>query len=290
MGQTNDQDPLRDFPGFYRPRYTPIPDQLLDDVMAFLSGAELKVLLYIMRHTYGYKKSADNISLSQLAEGITTRNSRVVDRGTGLGRTAIKQALKTLEAKGLIIVERGATAEGERTINIYRVCESGGGSQNDLPQVGKRPTVGHKAATQEMTLQEQIVQDEDESLSFFEQVGKRWGRTERDARALAKAMSKYPQAAIAWAEELLTKRLPEIDNPAAWLNVVVPRLTEELAERERGELTRRQEDLVVIRATAHFYAQSQDPAQVRAHLLEDFGNADLVDEALGQVFGEPLEV
>jgi predicted NAD-dependent protein-ADP-ribosyltransferase YbiA (DUF1768 family) len=99
-------------------------------------------------------------------------------------------------------------------------------------------------------------------------------------------MAKYPRQAVEWAEELLTARLPEIENPPAWLNAVVPRLAEKLAERRRGELTQRQEDLVVICATADFYAKNEDPARVRAHLLQDFGDPDLVDQALDQVFGK----
>jgi len=79
MGEIDDQDYLRDFPGFYPPRYTPIPDQLLDDVMAFLSGAELKVLLYIMRHTFGYKREGDHLSAKQIAEGIAAVLPQVSD-------------------------------------------------------------------------------------------------------------------------------------------------------------------------------------------------------------------
>ncbi len=290
MGRTNDQDHLRDFPGFYPPRYTPIPDQLLDDVMAFLSGAELKVLLYIMRHTYGYKKSADSISVKQMVEGITAADGRVVDRGTGLSKASVHSAVKQLEENALIIVERRDTAAGDSAVNVYRIREAQepGGLKIRLPRSKNQTTVGQKVDPQEETSQDITLQDEDErSLSFFGQVGARWGRTERDTRALAKSMGKYPQQAVAWAEELLTARLSEIDNPAAWLNAVVPRLAEELAERRRGELTQRQEDLLVIRATADFYGRNEDPAKVRAHLLEDFpGDNDLIDQALTQVFGE----
>ncbi len=34
------------FKGFISPRYTQVPDELFDELMAHLSGAELKVLLY----------------------------------------------------------------------------------------------------------------------------------------------------------------------------------------------------------------------------------------------------
>ncbi len=44
------------FKGFISPRYTQVPDALFDELMAYLSGAELKVLLYIIRRTLGFKK------------------------------------------------------------------------------------------------------------------------------------------------------------------------------------------------------------------------------------------
>ena len=56
-----------DFPTFrgYRgPRFTPIPDEFLDHQLADLTSAETKVLLYLFRKTYGYRKSADRISLT----------------------------------------------------------------------------------------------------------------------------------------------------------------------------------------------------------------------------------
>ena len=41
--------------------------------MQELNESELKVLLYIIRRTFGFKKSFDNISLNQLAEGVHER-------------------------------------------------------------------------------------------------------------------------------------------------------------------------------------------------------------------------
>ena len=290
MGQTNDQDPFRDFPGFYPPRYTPIPDQLLDDVMAFLSGAELKVLLYIMRHTYGYKKGADSISVKQMVEGITAAGGAVVDHGTGLSKASVHSAVKQLEEKALIVVVRRDTAAGDSAVNVYQVREGQepGGIKIRPPKSKNQTTVVQKVDPQETTSQETILQDETEtSFSLFEQVGERWGKTERDTRALTKSMTKYPQQVVEWAQDLLITRLPEIENPAAWLNTVVPRLTEELAERRREELTRQQEQLIVIRSMAALYAQTESPVRMRNLLLHDFrNNKDLVEEVLGQLFGK----
>jgi phage replication O-like protein O len=99
------------FPGFQLPKTTPVPDEVFDVLMPQLSGAELKVLLYICRRTFGFKKESDNISLQQIATGITTRDGRVLDRGTGLCLTSITNAVSSLEQKEIIVREKNRSVE-----------------------------------------------------------------------------------------------------------------------------------------------------------------------------------
>ena len=107
------------FNGFRSPTTTPVPDEVFDDLIADLTGAELKVLLYICRRTFGFKKDRDSISLNQIANGITTRDDRVLDRGTGLSKRHVQRALKSLELKNVVTVNRRMDEEGENEINIY---------------------------------------------------------------------------------------------------------------------------------------------------------------------------
>src|SRR5947209_18974009 len=86
------------FTGYASPNYTPVPDQLFDEHLCFLSGAELKVLLYIIRRTFGFKKDSDTISLSQMLGGIERRDGTVLDRGVGLSKKTLLQALRDLQA------------------------------------------------------------------------------------------------------------------------------------------------------------------------------------------------
>ena len=79
------------------PNSTPVPDTLFDELLAELSGAELKIVLYIIRRTFGFKRQSDKISLNQLINGITTRDGRVLDRGTGLARDSVAKAVRSLE-------------------------------------------------------------------------------------------------------------------------------------------------------------------------------------------------
>lgn len=97
-----EEEPRRPFAGFYNPRTTPVPDNFFDDVLPDLSGAEVKVLLYIFRRTFGWKKDSDNISLSQLVSGITKRDGTVLDRGTGLSKASVAVALASLVQKGMV--------------------------------------------------------------------------------------------------------------------------------------------------------------------------------------------
>lgn len=55
-GNMSDRTPQ--FQGFYVPNSTQVPDTLFDELMADLSGAELKVVLYVIRRTFGFKRRA----------------------------------------------------------------------------------------------------------------------------------------------------------------------------------------------------------------------------------------
>ena len=108
---TNNQTGNFKFEGFQFPTTTPVPDELFDEVMFHLTGAEIKVVLYICRRTFGFKKSSDNISLSQLANGITKKDGSILDRGTGLGKTSVARAVKSLEEKGVVVRSRRQSLE-----------------------------------------------------------------------------------------------------------------------------------------------------------------------------------
>lgn len=69
-----------------------------------LTPTEQKVLDYILRHTWGYQKNADAISISQFMHGIKRRaDGSSVDGGTGIKNPkTVQKALKGLEAKCFI--------------------------------------------------------------------------------------------------------------------------------------------------------------------------------------------
>ncbi|OGH18712.1 MAG: hypothetical protein A3F31_00585 [Candidatus Levybacteria bacterium RIFCSPHIGHO2_12_FULL_38_12] len=95
------------FPGFPPEpitNYWPYP-KALNGWWYALTPREQKVLDYILRHTWGYKKVADGISLSQFINGIIKRDGTVIDKGTGIkNEKTVRKALRGLEKKGFIIV------------------------------------------------------------------------------------------------------------------------------------------------------------------------------------------
>ena len=113
----------RDFyyPGFASPNGTLVPDDVFDVLMPELTEAELRVLLYIVRRTFGFKKNSDAISLTQMVRGIQTRDGRVLDRGTGMSRRGVMKGVAGLQGKGVITVERKMSEDGVNQVNVYHL-------------------------------------------------------------------------------------------------------------------------------------------------------------------------
>ena len=128
------------FRGYRGPRFTPIPDEFLDHQLADLTSAEAKVMLFLFRKTYGYRKSADRVSFAQLERGTISSDGTVIDRGTGLSKATIWRALKGLQKKGLIEVHRQTTPAGDADVNYYQIHEFEGPEMSeDSPSSSPQP-------------------------------------------------------------------------------------------------------------------------------------------------------
>lgn len=72
--------------------FTPIANEILERLVNIdLLGAEFRILLFIIRKTYGYQKKQDRISFTQF------------ENATGISRQTINKTIKNLMAKGLIV-------------------------------------------------------------------------------------------------------------------------------------------------------------------------------------------
>lgn len=126
------------FPGFSRPHgnFTPVPDEFFDHLAPKLSEAELKVTLYIIRRTLGFKRPSDSISLSQLQNGILRANGERLDNGCGIvHRTNLLRAIRSLEDKRVIQADRSATGKVHNT-TAYRLVFRDSDSVENTPGGG----------------------------------------------------------------------------------------------------------------------------------------------------------
>jgi DNA-binding transcriptional ArsR family regulator len=154
------------FSGFRFPTYTQIPDQLFDELLPILSGAEVKVLLYICRRTFGFKRESDNISLNQMLQGITKKDGSQLDLGTGLSKPTLLRALKSLQEKEILIAERQANDQQGNMPTNYRLHIVDTPRSKNESTLGKKMSLGEaqnftKPLVKKYYPQETVVQQTD---------------------------------------------------------------------------------------------------------------------------------
>lgn len=160
------------FQGFRSPNYTAVPDELFDELLPELTGAELKVLLYICRRTFGFKKGSDTISLAQMLHGIQTRDGRVLDRGVGLSKKTLLQALQSLRDRSIILTARQYSVEkgNEPTAYALNMADPTPGVKS-TPPLGEKLHQGGGGETtpsprgKNYTIQETVEQETEKHLS-----------------------------------------------------------------------------------------------------------------------------
>lgn len=160
------------FEGFSSPNNTQVPDELFDDLMADLSGAELKTVLYIIRRTFGFKKQSDNISISQMLNGITKRSGETLDRGTGLAKGTLCRALKSLSEKNILIPERRFDEKGGNLSTEYRlnIADRGSDPKNTLGSKKRQAPLGSKTGQGLVKKQDKpLVQKRDTQQTVIQQ-------------------------------------------------------------------------------------------------------------------------
>jgi len=77
------------------PNATQFPDILTDQVMPLVTGHEWKVIHYGVRYALGHR-SSDTLSIEQIAHGRQSEDGRIIDRGTGLSESEVKECLAFL--------------------------------------------------------------------------------------------------------------------------------------------------------------------------------------------------
>ncbi len=148
------------FIGFNTPRFTQVPDDLFDELLPDLSGAETKCLLYIIRRTFGWKQNSDHISMSQLIGGIRKADGTVLDRGTGLSKDSVARATRSLMEKGILMRRRVYSDDkgckpSNYSLRLYAAPLSDDRTEGPVLRIGQG--VVRKSDTQETIKQDTVI-------------------------------------------------------------------------------------------------------------------------------------
>lgn len=257
------------FSGFLTPNYTQIPDQLFDELLPILSGNEIKILMYICRRTFGFKKDIDNISLAQMVSGITAKDGTKLDGGTGLSKASVARALKELEDKNIILrVRRSDPQRGDlpttyqlNVIDPRKLLSRGeeGSHNSDTPRVSHRDTPLSHLDTPRVShrdTQETVIQETENTTTYSKNGNEpqqrqsvpnavvaalvSFGISQNVSELLAKQYSAdYIREKIAFLEFLVKHERSRVKKPAAWLrsaiedDYIAPDGFQTTAQRER---------------------------------------------------------
>jgi phage replication O-like protein O len=223
------------FSGFQFPNTTQIPNEVFDTLLPHLSGGELKVLLYICRRTFGFRKDSDRISLTQISKGIITKAGRVLDQGTGLSKRHVITALKTLEKKNIIKVSRMVDETGLHEVNTYslniRDTESGIGTKSPQGVVKpsspgvvntSSPGVVNPSAPTKQREQKKEEQKKDNDVAVAQDL-KNFGITQSVTTTLLQRYpAQYIREKVAMAQGLVAAGSCLVSqNPAGWLRKAI---------------------------------------------------------------------
>src|SRR4030042_5401839 len=95
------------FDGFEEPtaNFTRIPNAFLEAMSIIDTVGEMKVVYYILRHTWGFRDDCKKITLDEFQYGRKYKDGTRLDDGTGLTKPTIIDGLARAEEHGFIEVE-----------------------------------------------------------------------------------------------------------------------------------------------------------------------------------------
>jgi len=113
------------FPGFDPPdgHWSKMPHSFIETLYARNSLAEVKVILYVLRHTWGFQeyKKGRRITLDEFANGRRRDDGTRIDNGTGLCRNGVKAGIRKAVAHGFLVQEPDGRGDGGRSSHVYRL-------------------------------------------------------------------------------------------------------------------------------------------------------------------------
>lgn len=95
------------FAGFDVPQenWSKLPHQLVDVLHLFSSLAELKIVLYILRHTWGFQDDSKRITLDEFEHGRKCADGTRMDKGIGMTKPSIINGIKRAVKHGFVFID-----------------------------------------------------------------------------------------------------------------------------------------------------------------------------------------
>jgi DNA-binding MarR family transcriptional regulator len=128
------------FAGFRPPteNWSKLPHEFIDVLPQVETIGEMKVILYILRHTWGFQDTEKKITVDEFVNGRKRRDGSRLDSGTGLSAPTVRNGLDRAEAHGFIAVETDERDKG-RIRKYYSLVMQAETEQGEkvLPPDGK---------------------------------------------------------------------------------------------------------------------------------------------------------
>ena len=116
---------VRGFPGFQSPdrNWSKLPHALIGALSIIQTVSELKVILYVLRHTWGYQEYdiTKRITIDEFRNGRKRRDGIRIDNGTGLSCHAVRDGVRRAVAHGFLVQENETHRDRGRRSYVYRL-------------------------------------------------------------------------------------------------------------------------------------------------------------------------
>lgn len=136
------------FEGFPEPKenWSKLPHSFIAALPSINSLAELKCILYVLRHTWGYKeyRRGKRITSDEFMNGRKKKDGTRIDKGTGLARSSIVEGLKSAVEHGFLIVH--VDDRDKARVEKYYSLNMRGVRNSDIQR--RKPDIGQQESGQ----------------------------------------------------------------------------------------------------------------------------------------------
>ncbi len=117
---------MNKFNGFESPKqnWSKLPHQMIDALPQIKTLGEMKIILYTLRHTWGYRDDYKKITLDEFQHGRKKKDGSRIDNGTGLTKPTIVDGIKRAIKNGFLF-EHVDTSDSARVKKFYSLTEEG---------------------------------------------------------------------------------------------------------------------------------------------------------------------